>query len=163
MSGKTAQLQIRVTPDQKARLKALARQAGRSVTDYVLAKALPNEGAHVARLIDAMRDETQRSFALAELHDWLVRASPSEFVSVGEVMDVSGLDPLWQNYVAALVEQAAVRKSVPVPTWVTMVVPLEHPWFAVPYASLRPHLLKSAPVQFKRRNLFVDTGLGARV
>jgi hypothetical protein len=43
------------------------------------------------------------------------------------------------------------------------VEPLERPWFAVPFASLRPHLLSAAPIAFKRRNLFVDATVGDRV
>ncbi len=68
-----------------------------------------------------------------------------------------------RNYVAALVEQAARLKEVAPPDWVRHVVPLGQPHFATPLKSLRMHLLTSAPVRFKRRNIFVDSGIGARV
>ncbi len=163
MSAKTAQLQIRVTPEQKAQLKALAERAGQGISTYVLSRVLPDDRVNVARWIAGLDDDAERSYALAALHDWLVGASPPEFAAVAAGLDVSGIDPLWQNYVAALVEQAATRKAVSVPDWVTRIQPLDKPWFAVPFASLRPHLIKSAPVPFKRRNIFVDTGLGSRV
>ena len=163
MGTKTAQLQIRVSPAQKARLKGLARRAGQDVSAYVLAKLLPDDGERIDRQIERLKSEADRSYALSVLHDWLMNASETEFVSISERLDVSGLEPLWQNYVAALFEQAAVRNSAPPPDWVRSVRPLKKPWFAVPFASLRPHLIRSAPVAFKRRNIFVDTGLGSRV
>lgn len=64
---------------------------------------------------------------------------------------------------AALVEQAADQKHVAPPAWVGDVAPLETPRFATELKSLRMHLLRSAPVPFKRRNIFVDTGVGIRV
>lgn len=163
MGAKTEQLQIRVSPAQKARLKGLARRAGQDLSAYVLSKVLPDDGERIARQIDRLKSEVDRSYALSVLHDWLMNASEAEFTSISERLDVSGLEPLWQNYVAALFEQAAVRNSVPPPAWVASVRPLKEPWFAVPFASLRLHLIKSAPVAFKRRNIFVDTGLGSRV
>lgn len=163
MAGKTTQLQIRVSPTQKARLKASAQRAGQDLSSYVLSKALPDDGERIARHINAVKGEAERSYALAALHDWLTGAREAEFTSTSEGLDVSELEPLWQNYIAALFEQAANRKSVPPPKWVAEVRPLKEPWFAVPFASLRPHLIKSAPVPFKRRNIFVDTGLGSRV
>ncbi|MEX0900434.1 MAG: hypothetical protein WD081_07055 [Gammaproteobacteria bacterium] len=163
MVNKTSQLQIRVSPSDKARLHRLARQAGQDLSSYVLSKVLPDDRERITRQIDALKIDAERSYALAELHDWLMSASAPEFVSISEGLDVSALEPLWQNYVAALIEQAADRKAVPPPAWVARVRPLEQPWFAVPFASLRLHLIKSAPVPFKRRNIFVDTGLGSRV
>jgi len=37
------------------------------------------------------------------------------------------------------------------------------PWFAVPFPSLRPYLLRVSPVAFKRRNIFIDSTVGDRV
>ncbi len=68
-----------------------------------------------------------------------------------------------RNYVAAMVEQAAHMKRVRPPAWTARVEPLETPWFATSLESLRLHLLRASPVPFKRRNLFVDSAVGARV
>ena len=62
-----------------------------------------------------------------------------------------------------MIEHAAHQKGEAPPAWVHDVEPLERPWFAVPFASLRPYLLRVAPVAFKRRNLFVDATVGDRV
>lgn len=43
MRQKTSQLQGRVSPEQKRQLKKLPRAAGLSVSEYVLAAALPSE------------------------------------------------------------------------------------------------------------------------
>jgi hypothetical protein len=78
-------------------------------------------------------------------------------------VDLTGLTPLAANYVAAMVEEAASQKREAAPHWTRDVEPLEVPYFAVPFLRLRPHLLRDAPVAFKRRNLFVDATIGDRV
>jgi hypothetical protein len=62
-----------------------------------------------------------------------------------------------------MVEQAAHQQDVVPPAWVRDVEPLDEPHFAVPLSSLRLHLLRAAPVPFKRRNIFVDSAVGDRV
>jgi hypothetical protein len=76
---------------------------------------------------------------------------------------VRHLDPLMQNYVAAMVEQAAAQRKRSAPAWTRNVVPLDEPWFATRLRGLRLHLLRASPVPFKRRNIFIDAGVGARV
>ena len=72
--------------------------------------------------------------------------------------------PAWlRNYVAAMVEQAAEQKHLAPPAWVREVTPLDEPHFATPLRGLRLHLLAASPAAFKRRNIFVDAGIGARV
>ena len=163
MSQKTAQLQIRVSPSEKAALKRLARQSGQGLSEYVLARALPSDAARIPALIREAADEAQRPYALAELNDWLTQCSALELTEVGRRLEVASLPPLWQNYVAALFEQAAALKQSDPPAWTRRVVPLDEPYFATPLKSLRPHLLRASPVPFKRRNLFVDSAIGARV
>ena len=110
-----------------------------------------------------LRDEADRRFALAELHDLLVGCAPVEYADVVARADHSGLPVLMQNYVAAMVEQAGVQKGVAPPAWVTEIAPLDQPHFATPLKSVRFHLLRASPVPFKRRNIFIDASLGARV
>lgn len=132
----------------------------------MLAHALPSDGNRFAELVRVLRHDAKRSFALAELHDLLHACAPADFgdtVGRVETRALSGLPPFVQNYVAAMTEQAAHQKGVAAPEWTRSVVPLESPHFATTLSSLRPHLLRAAPVPFKRRNIFVDAGVGERV
>jgi uncharacterized protein (DUF1778 family) len=163
MSAKTQQLQIRVTPEQKVALKRQARRAGQSVSTYVLTRALPAARHRFDELLRALRDEEQRRFALAELSDLLAGLTPVELPDAVVEAELRGLSPYLQNYVAAMVEQAAHQKNVDPPAWVRDVEPMDEPHFAVSLSSLRLHLLRAAPVPFKRRNIFVDSAVGDRV
>lgn len=163
MSTKTRQLQIRVTPRQKATIKRLADRAGESVSSYVLSRVLPRERDRFVGILRALREEDRHRFALAELNDFLSRLTPIDFHdAVGDV-ELEGLSPRIGNYVAAMIEHAASRMEVDPPSWTADVDPLEEPWFPVGFARLRPYLLRVAPVAFKRRNIFVDSTVGDRV
>ncbi|HEX5419237.1 MAG TPA: hypothetical protein VFY39_04490 [Gammaproteobacteria bacterium] len=100
---------------------------------------------------------------MAALNDFLTELMSAQFQEAVAVAEIAELSPLLQNYVAAMVEQAAYRKGQLPPSWVRDVAPLEEPYFAVPFRRLRPHLLRASPVPFKRRNIFVDAGIGDRV
>ncbi len=159
---KTAQLQIRVAPEQKAALRRLARPAGMDVSAYVLSRALP-AAERFAATLDTLRSKDGPGFALAELNDVLTGFGAAEFAEATRRADLAGLSPFVRNYVAALVEQRAHLKGTVAPAWTAAVEPLDRPWFAADLPSLRLHLLGAAPVPFKRRNLFVDAAIGARV
>jgi uncharacterized protein (DUF1778 family) len=163
MGSRSEWLQIRIAPAQKAALRRAAAAAGLKVSAYVLARVLPAAQARFADVLRALREAEDRRFALAALNDFLASIAPAEFAEAVERADLRGLPALERNYVAAMVEQAAREKRVEPPAWVRGVSPLDHPYFATPLVGLRPHLLCSAPVPFKRRNLFVDAGVGARV
>jgi uncharacterized protein (DUF1778 family) len=163
MSGRTQQLQIRVTPREKSALKRRARAAGQDLSAYVLALALPAVTTALGDILDALREGIDRRFALAELNDALASLAPFELEAAAGPIDVRALDPLWQNYVAAMVEQAARAKGVHAPIWTRDVIPLDTPHFATTLRTLRPYLLRVSPVAFKRRNIFVDASVGARV
>lgn len=161
--SRSAQLQIRVTPREKARLKQLARAAGQDLSAYVLARALPRQAERLAALVETLRAGGQDRFALAALNDELSSLGARDFAAAVQALEVRDLDPRMQNYVAAMVEQTAAQLRVSAPSWTREVVPLEEPWFATDLEGLRLHLLRSSPVPFKRRNLFVDSGVGDRV
>ncbi|MGQ0643124.1 MAG: plasmid mobilization protein [Gemmatimonadaceae bacterium] len=163
MPAKTQQLQIRVTPRQKAALKRHAAAAGLDVSSYVLSRALPDEASRFADLLRQLTHEPQRKYALAELNDLLSATPPATFGEAVAHADLDSLAPYLRNYVAAMVEQAAELKHVAPPAWVQDVAPLDCPHFATSLVGLRMHLLRSAPVPFKRRNIFVDSAVGARV
>jgi len=161
--AKSEFLQIRVTPAQKAGLRRLATAAGEDLSSYVLARALPAARLRFEELVDALGDGADHRFVLAELNDLLSGLAGSEMTVATVDADLGPLSPFLANYVAAMVEQAAGAKGVAPPAWTSRVAPLELPYFAAPMRALRPHLLRSAPIPFKRRNLFVDATVGARV
>jgi len=163
MSSKSAQIQIRVTPREKAALKRLAAGAGQDVSSYMLSRALPDDPRRFEQILRRLRSEDERRFVLAELNDFLTALAPTQFAQAVGHADTDRLSLFMQNYVAARIEQAAHQKGVPPPSWVRDIPALDVPYFATPIRSLRPHLMRAAPVPFKRRNLFVDAGVGSRV
>lgn len=163
MPTRSAYLQIRVTPGEKKTLKRFARTAGQDLSSYVLSRALPANRLRFEELFRALAENEDHRYVLAALNDLLTELGAVELPDAVDGADLSGLSPLLRNYVAAMVEQAAHLNDVPPPAWVLGVEPLDEPWFATPLKSLRLHLLGSSPVPFKRRNIFVDASLGARV
>lgn len=163
MSAKSQHLQIRVTPQQKSMLKRLATAAGQDVSSYVLARALPPVRIRFEEILVLLDTGTDHRYALAELNDLLSALAPAELREAVAYADLAQLSPFLRNYVAAMVEQVCHLTRVPPPAWTAQVEPLELPYFAAPLKSLRLHLLRAAPVPFKRRNLFVDATLGDRV
>lgn len=160
---KSEQLQIRVTPAQKAALRRAARQAGQGVSAYVLARVLPSGRVRLAELVEALGDEDDRRYALAEINDLLAGMTPAELEEAIAVRPPGASSPLLDNYLAAMIEQAAAQKGIAAPSWLREIPPLEEPYFAAPLPGLRLHLLRASPVPFRRRNLFVDAGVGERV
>lgn len=163
MGPKSEQVQIRVTPREKARLKRSAAAAGQDVSSYVLSRALPSSQRRFEQLLELLVDGTERRYVLAELNDLLSQLAGDELGQAVIHADLSRLSPRWSNYVAAMVEQACYLRGVRPPAWTADVAPLEAPQFAAPLMSLRLHLLRASPVPFRRRNIFVDTGVGGRV
>lgn len=163
MSKKSQHLQIRVTPTQKAALKQAARRGGLGVSAYVLSRALPSAQHRFLELVRALEDGEERRFALAEINELLSILSGPEFLEAVSQAPLGNLAPYWQNYLAALVEQAAHQKRIPPPGWLGEVTPLEEPHFVGALSSLRLHLLRAAPVPFRRRNIFVDAAVGDRI
>jgi uncharacterized protein (DUF1778 family) len=163
MNTKSSQIQIRISPREKTELERLARSAGQSVSAYVLSRAMPSQQLRFGELVRALAGEETRRFALAELNDLLAKLAPVELREAVAGADLARLSPYLQNYVAAMVELASERKRIAPPEWTREVAPLEEPRFAADLPGLRLHLLRSAPVAFKRRNIFVDSSIGDRV
>jgi uncharacterized protein (DUF1778 family) len=163
MAQKSPHLRIRVTPPEKATLERLAAAAGQDVSSYVLARVLPPGQRRFEELLSILGSDEDHRYALAELNDLLTSLAPADLREAVAHAELEHLSPFLQNYVAAMVEHACYRQEVPAPQWTTRIAPLETPYFAAPLKSLRLHLLRASPVPFKRRNLFVDASLGARV
>jgi hypothetical protein len=100
------------------------------------------------------------AYPLAELNDLLAAIAAEE---IADLPRPEIHDPYLENYVAAMVELAAHRNGVVPPTWTPEVPPLKDPVFGVPWLSMRAHLLLNSPIPFRRRNIFIDSSLGARV
>lgn len=165
MSGKTKQIQIRVSPAEKTAIERLAASAGLDVSAYLRTRALPAHRQRFDELVDGLADADQsdRPYVLAELNDLLAGLTSTELSEAVREAEVGALPPYEQNYVAAMVEQACARRGVARPEWTSAVPPLERPRFVVELESLRPHLLRASPVPFKRRNIFIDATIGDRV
>jgi|SRR6185312_16916817 len=165
MPARTGQLQIRVSPAQKHRLRQLAAAAGQDMSTYVLAAVLPGEADEFSALVTQLHRADDASYALAAIHDLLHRLTPAEFTRATAAADVARLSPFKANYLAAMVEHSAAAKRVAPPAWTAGVPVLATPYFAAALASLplRLHLLRASPAAFKRRNLFVDAVVGSRV
>ncbi|MBI3370773.1 MAG: DUF1778 domain-containing protein [Betaproteobacteria bacterium] len=165
-SARTAQLQIRVTPAEKAALARAARRAGLDMSAYVLGKALPDQAAQWdARLKELARPGGGR-IALAGLSAWLAELSASELaiaVATPPSRLSARLSDFHANYVAAMVEHLCDAAGIEAPPWTRYIAPLAHPVFGSELASLRLHLLARSPPPFRRRNLFIDTAAGGQV
>ncbi len=156
-------IQVRVTPEQKAALRRLAKRADQDLSSYILSRSLPADGARFDTLVSNLRDDPNPRFVLAALNDFLGELVAVQLAEAVRHADLSGLSQFLQNYLAAMVEQACALKRAAPPPWVRDVSPLVEPYFAGDLKALRPHLLRVSPVAFKRRNLFVDSSIGARV
>lgn len=163
MPVKSEHLQIRLTPSEKRRLKRLASAAGQDLSRYVLERVLPSAQARFEELLSLLTRDEEPSYALAELNDLLSRLGAEELRRAVAHAEVATLSPFLANYVAAMVEQACHLRQISPPHWTARVQSLEVPYFAAPLKGLRLHLLRASPVPFKRRNLFVDAGIGDRV
>lgn len=164
LMSKTHQLQVRVSEEDKALIRARAASAGMDVSKWVLQQVLPpveREFRTLCRELAARPDA--RSFTFAELQTWINRLTGSEFVRAVRDAPEARLPPFEVAYLAAMVEHAAAIKGVDPPRWTAAVEALEAPWFASSLKSLRLYLLTHSPPPFRRRNLFIDSSVGQRV
>ena len=162
-AGKSVQLQIRVSPAEKAAIQRAARRAGLGMSAYVLARALPALPRRFEALTASCLDAEGARFALAELNTWLADLGAGELRDAVATPLPPGLTPYLANYVAAMVEYACAQRGVAPPAWTRGIAPLAEPAFGSTLASLRLHLLTHSPPPFRRRNIFIDSSVGARV
>lgn len=164
MPRKTAQLQIRVTPAAKARLRREAIAAGVDVSTLVLQRALPDPHTAFTRLVEMAAGAQTPVYALAAIHDLLADTPRSMLPTIVARLPVPEMTDRWlANYLAAMVETRCAQFDLACPAWTRDVEPLGQPWFASTLRALRPLLLRASPVAFRRRNLFIDSTVGARV
>ena len=160
---KSVQLQIRVTPAEKAGIERAARQAGLGMSAYVLGKLLPGRSAQWrAHLQDILRADDKR-IPLAAFSHWLANLAAGELAGAIEAPPPAGLPEQLANTVAAMVEHVCAQAGEIPPAWTREIAPLAQPAFGSALTSLRLHLLTNSPAAFRRRNLFVDTVVGGQV
>lgn len=133
------------------------------VSTFVLSRALPDVALRLQELVAQSGQAADQRYVFAEISDVLMGVGAAELAATVWGIDLAGLSPFARNYVAALVEQACALRGVAPPAWTDDVAPLDLPWFAADLTSLRSHLLRASPVPFRRRNLFIDAGVDARV
>ena len=162
MGNKTAQLQIRVSDTEKALIKEYATANGMSVSSWVIGQLLDRKRVQFGALVSGF-DQQETSHLLAELHDLLAHVSITEFERMVEQPPKLPPSSYLRNYIAAMIECAALRLNAVSPSWVKRVQPLEKPIFGTGLVSLRLYLLTNTPLPFRRRNIFVDSTIGDRI
>lgn len=160
---RTTQLQIRVSPAQKAAIQRAARRAGLDMSGYVLARTLSAPAEAFQGTVRACFDPGAAAFALSELNRLLSGLAPAELAAAIASPPPPGLTPYLANYLAAMVEYACARRSLPPPRWTAAIPPLAEPVFGSSLQSLRLQLLRHSPPPFRRRNIFIDASLDAQV
>jgi uncharacterized protein (DUF1778 family) len=163
LARKSAQLQIRVSPQEKAAIRRAAQRIGQDVSSFVLSRVLPARERRWQELLRSLERRGLNSHALAELNDLLSDLEPWELPRAVSVPPSGASTLEVRNYVAAMVEQACSRLGAAPPAWTGAIPPLEKPFFGSDLQSLRLHLLSASPPPFRRRNIFIDTSIGGRV
>ena len=162
--GKDQQLQIRISAEDKVRIQERATRAGMDVSKWVMNLVLPPVEREFQTLCrELVMRAHARSYVFAELNDLLGGVTGNDFERAVRYAPEISLPPFEANYLAAMIEYAAISKGVVPPDWTRTVPPLERPWFASSLTSLRLYLLTNSPPPFRRRNLFVDSSVGQRV
>jgi len=162
-STRSGQLQIRVTPAEKAAIQGAARRAGLDMSAYVLGRVLPGHSAHWQAHLRGLARSGESRTAIAALSTWLAGLSATELAAAATTPPPADLSDFHANYVAAMVEQLCAANGVDAPQWTRGIAPLAQPVFGTQLTSLRLHLLAHSPPPFRRRNLFVDTAVGGQV
>lgn len=162
---KTSQLQIRVSDEQKKVIRQEANREGKDISSWVLEQILPNKKIEFQLLLNALGSaaEEEQSFIIASLNDFLTKLSPLDFQTATQKPNQLEVTQFQANYIAAMIEQAAMLKEVKAPSWTKNIAPLKEPFFSSKLNSLRIHLLLNSPIAFKRRNIFIDSSIGDRI
>lgn len=164
MPAKSTWLQIRVTPAEKSSIRAAAEAAGMDLSAYVLAKSLPSKPPEFDSLIAWMLASPDSHVPFAECVDYLQTLPAARGVELARKPQRFDELPLHrQNLVCAWVEHRAALWGVRSPAWVLGVPALDRPYFGTELINLRPWLFLVSPTVYRRRNIFVERGLGWRL
>lgn len=160
---KTAQMQIRLSTQEKAAIQRAAARAGMDMSAYVLAKVLPDSAAAFRNRVKDCAGSASPRFALAELNSLLASLTAAELRDAIAAPLPPELPPFLANYIAAMVEYACAKRDIAVPAWTRSIAPLADPFFGSELQSLRHYLLTHSPAPFRSRNIFIDSTIGNRV
>ena len=161
--SKSLQLQIRVSPQEKAAIARYAKRAGMGISQWVLSQSLPPGQEIFQGLLGELTRASNPKYVLAEIHDRLNGAGADEFERMVAQPPGPGLSDYLANYITAMIEYTAVQKGRAAPSWTAKVPPLKTPVFGSDLQSLRLYLLTHSPPPFRRRNIFIDATIGQRV
>ncbi len=164
MPDKSTWLQVRVTQDQKLRLRASADAAGMDLSAFVLSRALGVATSEFDRHIAWMLSAPDSHVPFAECVDYLQTLPAARGAELAhKPRRFDELSAQAQNLVCAWVEHRAALWGVRSPAWVLSVPALDRPYFGSELINLRPWLLLVSPTVYRRRNVFVERGLGWRL
>ncbi|MBI2027672.1 MAG: hypothetical protein HYS98_07735 [Deltaproteobacteria bacterium] len=157
-------LQIRLSHEDKEQIRKQAHACGKSISEWIRNRLIPEKVLIFHAIIQQLSHarEEEKKFIYANMHDFLRDLKKGELEDVLCAPAEMRLDSITLNLIAAMVETRAKQLKVRVPSWICEIKPLARPYFVTPLESLRLHLLKNAPIEFKARNLFVDATLGER-
>ena len=161
--SKSSQLQIRVSPQEKAIIVRYAQKAKIGISQWVLSKTLPSGQQAFLELLGQLKSTSNPKYILAQIHDMLSVAAADEFELMVAQPPGVDLTEYVANYVAAMVEYAAMQKGRRAPSWTRQVPALKTPVFGSDFKSLQLYLLTHSPPPFRRRNIFIDATVGQRV
>lgn len=157
------QLQVRVSSSQKKMIEQAALRCGLGMSEWILTQIFPDRAQKFQHLVKQLKSSAQKSYVLAEIHDLLHGATAGEFEQMVAVSPAVRLSSYWENYLAAMIEYTANQKGASIPSWLSEIDSLESPSFGTDLESLRLYLLTHSPPCFRRRNIFIDSTIGARV
>ena len=161
--NKILQLQLRISPEDKAAIIRHAKKANMGISEWVLNKALPPAEQAFGELVLKLKSDPNPKYVLAEIHDLLNSATADEFeLMVARIPQVL-LSSYLANYLAAMVEYAAAKKGKKPPRWTEEIPALTKPVFSSDLQNLRLYLLTHSPPPFRCRNIFIDSSIGERV
>jgi len=147
-SSKTAQLQIRVSPSEKAAIQQAAQQMNMDMSTYVLNKVLPKRSIEFQDLLNELVVSDNSRFVLSEINSLLARLNNIELKSVFLITLPIGLSDYLSNYLAAMVEYVCNQHQINVPEWINFIEPLKEPVFGSELQNLRLYLLTHSPPPF---------------
>lgn len=161
--SKLSQLQLRVSEQEKSAIRRAAERAGMDMSAYVLSRVLPSTATAFQEAVAALTGPAEPSFALAEMNSLLSGFTAAQLRQAVASAPQAALSPFLANYVAAMTEMACNLQGLPPPAWTRTTEALPDPVFGSALPSLRLYLLTHSPAPFRRRNIFIDSSVGAQV
>lgn len=162
--SKSTWLQVRLTLEQKSELRTRAAAAGQEISGYVVERILGGAAPEFERLLQWMLRTPESHVPYAEFTDYLRTLPAARGAELAtQPPSFPRLSRLQQNHVCAAIEQRAQLWSVRPPAWVLDVAALETPHYSGDLLSLRPYLTVVAPLVWRRRGIFTEGGLAARL